>query len=112
MATLPRPLAVDAVVAVDAAEWSLFVAPVPSNGSLSLLWMQGLAALVEDRSVQVWAHVGPAQYRLARGEPEGDGMLRFQWDYGDPVYKALAVRSGLRATVVFDRSTDRTVGVR
>ena len=111
MTALPRPLAADALVAVDAAEWSLFVAPNPTDGYASLLRRQGIRALAEGRAGDVWAYVGH-DHRLARGAVEDDGTLRFQWDYGDSVFRALAARPNLRAVVTVDREAGRILGVR
>ena len=65
------------------------MAPNPSDGNASLLWQQGLRAMAEDPGHDVWAYVGH-DHRLARGASEDDGTLRFQWDYGDSVFRALA----------------------
>ena len=53
-ATLPEPLAADAMVAVDRSEWSLFVRPVETNGRAALLWRQGIRALAEGFAGDVW----------------------------------------------------------
>jgi hypothetical protein len=90
--SVPKPLAADAVVVNDPAEWSLLVKPAQTRGHAALLWRQGIRALVEAEAAgtapDVWAHV--RGHRIARGTPEDDGTLRFQFDYGDSVYRALA----------------------
>jgi hypothetical protein len=58
----------------------------------------------------VGAHVGG--HRNARGMPEEDGTLRFQFDYGDSVYRGLASNPRLRAVVTVDRETSRILSVR
>jgi hypothetical protein len=108
--TVPDPLAADAVVVKDPAEWSLIAKPAQTSGHAALLWRQGLRALAEDASSDVWAYVGH-DHRIARGMPEEDG-LRFQWDYGDFVYRALASRPRLRAVVTLDRVAGRIMRVR
>ena len=108
--TLPQPLPADAVVVKDPAGWSLIVKPAQTSGHAALLWRQGLRALAEDASSDVWAHVSH-NHRVARGTPEEDG-LRFQWDYGDSVYRGLASNPRLRATVTVDRATSRILDVR
>jgi hypothetical protein len=108
--TVPDPLAADAVVVKDPAEWSLIVKPAQTSGHAALLWRQGLRALAEDASSDVWAHVGG--HRIARGMPEEDVTLRLQFDYGDSVYRGLASNPRLRATVTVDRATSRILDVR
>jgi hypothetical protein len=44
--------------------------------------------------------------------PEDDGTLRFQWDFGDSVFRALAARPRLRATVTLDKRAVRIMRVR
>jgi hypothetical protein len=44
--------------------------------------------------------------------PEEDGTLRFQFDYGDSVYRGLASNPRLRAVVTVDRETSRILSVR
>jgi hypothetical protein len=66
--TLPQPLAADAVVVKDPAEWSLIVKPAQTSGHAALLWRQGLRALAEDASSDVWAYVGH-DHRIARVHP-------------------------------------------
>jgi hypothetical protein len=108
--SLPDPLAADAEVVKDPAEWSLIVKPAQTGGHAALLWRQGLRALAEDASSDVWAYVGH-DHRIARGLPEEDG-LRFQWDYGASVYRALASCPRLRAVGTLDRVAGRILRVR
>ena len=111
---LPNPLAADAVVVRGPAEWSLIVKPAQTNGYAALLWRQGLRALIEAEEAgtapDVWAHVGGQ--RIARGTPEEDGTLRFQFDRGDSVYRVLVSNQRLRAVMTVDRTTSRILGVR
>jgi hypothetical protein len=109
--TFPEPLAADAMVVVDRSEWSLFVRPVETSGHAALLWRQGIRAMAEDPGNEVWAYVGH-DHRIARGAPEDDGTLRFQWDFGDSVFRALAARPRLRATVTLDKRAVRIMRVR
>jgi hypothetical protein len=104
-------LAGDAMVAVNRSEWSLFVRPVETSGRAALLWRQGIRALAEGFPGDAWGYVGH-DHRLARGAVEDDGTLRFQRDFGDSVFRALAARPKLRATATLDKRAGRSMRVR
>jgi hypothetical protein len=58
----------------------------------------------------VWAH-GAGPHESARGVPERDGSLRFQFERGDPAYRELVSQPGLAAIVVVDRASGRILSV-
>jgi hypothetical protein len=102
--TLPRPMAADATVAVDAASRELVVKPAPeAPGYARLLWRRGHRALLDDEGREpwhskvprVWASA-PGGYQIAVGSPGEDGTLRFRFRTGDPRYRELVSTPGLR----------------
>jgi hypothetical protein len=106
-------LAAAAVVVNDPAEWSLLVKPAQASGRAGLAWRQGLQAMAEGGAGEVWPYIGSSHHRIARGTPEEDaGALRFQWDSGDSVYRALASNRRLRAILMVDKSAGRILAVR
>jgi hypothetical protein len=118
-AGVPRPLAVDGVVANDAAVRTLVVRLSENAGGYArLLWRQGYGALVKAEESgwhtgppAVWAGA-PGGDRVAFAVP-GDGLtLRFHFQPGEPVYQKLVSKPGLTATVVLDRETSHFLTVK
>jgi hypothetical protein len=116
--SLPRPLAADAVVVVDARERALVVRPAPAARAYAkVLWAEGVRAQAEAAASRfagpptVWA-AGGGESKIAYGLPAGGDALEFRFGRGDPVYKKLVSTPGLRATFVVDRGSSRILGVR
>jgi len=110
-AVLPDPLAADAVVVNDPA--SLLVKPAQTSGWAPLLWRRAIRAMLQaEDGREIWAYVGRSRHRIAPGMPEEDRTLRFQFDYGDSVYRALVSKPRLRAVITVDKKAGRIMGVR
>lgn len=119
-AALPRPLAADAVVRIDAAARDLVVAPsADARGLVKLLWRDGVAAVAgsSDRRggpPTVWADAtvdGRRVGQVAHGVPGAGNTLRFHFHPGHPEYSKLVATPGLRATIVVDRGAGHVLGV-
>jgi hypothetical protein len=116
-APLPRPLAADGAVTIDARERALVVRPAPgARAYAKVLWAEGVRAQAGAAASRfagpptVWA-AGGGESKIAYGLPEGDA-LKFRFGRGDPVYKKLVSTPGLRATFVVDRARSQILGVR
>jgi hypothetical protein len=115
-APLPRPLAADGAVTIDARERALVVRPAPgARAYAKVLWAEGVrqAGAAASRFAgppTVWA-AGGGESKIAYGLPEGDA-LKFRFGRGDPVYKKLVSTPGLRATFVVDRARSQILGIR
>jgi hypothetical protein len=109
--TFPEPLAADAMVVVDRSEWSLFVRPVETSGHAVLLWRQASARWLRipvmkcgRMSAMIIGSLGVRRRMTAR--------CGSNWDFGDSVFRALAARPRLRATVTLDKRAVRIMRVR
>jgi hypothetical protein len=118
-APLPRPLAADGGVTIDARERALVVRPARSTRAYAkVLWSEGVRAQAEAAASgryagppTVWAS-GGGETKIAYGLPGDDGTsMRFRFSPGDPVYKKLVSMPGLRATIVVDRASSNILGV-
>jgi hypothetical protein len=117
---LPQPLAVDAVVSVDADSRTLAVRlPDAAGGHAQSLWRQAhLALLTAERSgfrsrvPPVWAHTDRRR-DIAHGRPGEFATLRFTFPRTpDSAYSELVGRPRLAAVVVIDRSAGHFLSVR
>jgi hypothetical protein len=111
---LPRPLAADGAVTIDARERALVVRPAPgARAYAKVLWAEGVRAQAgfAGDAPTVWA-AGGGQSKVAYGLPAGGDALEFRFGRGDPVYKKLVSTPGLRATFVVDRGSSQILSVR
>jgi hypothetical protein len=97
---MPRPLAADGAVTIDARERTLVVKPAGhARAYAKVLRSEGHRAQLEDqqamipRAPTVWAH-GAGQDKIVYGLPGADGTLRFRFSLGDPVYRKLVSTPG------------------
>jgi hypothetical protein len=117
-APLPRPLAADGAVTIDARERELVVRPAgDARGYAKVLWAEGVRAQAEAASGSagdaptVWAS-GGGESKIAYGLPAGGDALKFRFSLRDPVYRKLVSTPGLTATIVVDRETSHILRVR
>jgi hypothetical protein len=117
-APLPRPLAADGAVTIDARERALVVRPAPgARAYAKVLWAEGVRAQAEaasryaDDAPTVWASAC-GESKVTYGLPAGGDALKFRFGRGDPVYQKLVSTPGLRATFVVDRGSSQILGVR
>ena len=115
---MPRPLAADGAVTIDARQRTLVVRPTrDARGYAKALGSEGHRAQVEGLKTMggpvptVWA-AGCGQSKIAYGLPGDDGTLRFRFPVGDPSYKKLVATPGLSATIVVDRGSSHIMSVR
>ena len=118
-APLPRPLAADGAVTIDARERALVVRPAPgARAYAKVLWAEGVRAQAGAAASRyagdaptVWASAC-GQSKFTFGLPAGGDALKFRFGRGDPVYKKLVGTPGLRATFVVDRGSSQILSVR
>ena len=114
---LPKPLAADGVVTIDAATRTLVVKPAPSARPYAkVLWDEGRQAQIQamgrrhDDTPTVWAN-GAGRSQITYGTPGDNGTLRFRFHPAEQVYEDLVSTPGLAATIVVDRATSTIMTV-
>jgi hypothetical protein len=118
-APLPRPLAADGAVTIDARERALVVTPArDARGYAKVLRSEGVGVQAEAAASRypghaptVWAS-GGEEPKIAYGQPAAGDALKFRFDRGDPVYSKLVSTPDLRATIVVDRASSHILSVR
>jgi hypothetical protein len=112
--SLPDPLALDGVFAVDPDTRTVIVRPAPdAPGYAKSLWWQGHAALREaerkgQHTTAVWAH-SPGHPNVSHATPGKQTTLRFRLEPED--YRKLTATPGLRAVLVVDKAERRILNV-